>query len=484
MRITKKYAGAACLGRRAYHYREHAPPTIGEIQLAKTQLDDLEHRFRMRVEEGYTGLPYSSTTAQNSTVPPQTHSSVTLTIDQMNSVLGLQNALHSLASNTRQHADIHNQIPTPASWNQSHAATMFQNQPIPSMYVKIEFQCDPLTFLHGSYFLFLGLFRPQQHPNAVEVAKLLLAQNQATPNLIPVLAQLLSTAGTPVIPSAAPYQVNNANSSAALLPILASILGSASVTPQAQAASNAIHLAPAPVVSQTSQNPAASMSLPQVSNAPTYANIPSHISQVVPPTYLEVNSQGNDQTSSNPFVDQLKNVYELHMSSLGQTSAPLSTHGIQNHQERRTQQPLAIASKPPREPFSSVSAQKQTPFSIPDRSSRQEDSNGGENQTDGSILVGFLSSLKESYLKALQTPDGEKVENGPRNTVGVGEPARVPTVTDTSSVSQHGSSTEEVDWNPDRRVNGHAGGEKRTIGISSKGPPRKRHKQKQQTRRD
>ena len=60
MRITKKYAGAACLGRRAYHYRERAQPTIAEIQLAKAQLDQLEHRFRMRVEEGYAGAPLPS----------------------------------------------------------------------------------------------------------------------------------------------------------------------------------------------------------------------------------------------------------------------------------------------------------------------------------------------------------------------------------------------------------------------------------------
>lgn len=61
MRVTKKYAGAACLGRRAYHYRDRPQPTVTEIQLAKAQLDELEHRFRMRVEEGYTGSPPPST---------------------------------------------------------------------------------------------------------------------------------------------------------------------------------------------------------------------------------------------------------------------------------------------------------------------------------------------------------------------------------------------------------------------------------------
>lgn len=54
MRVTKKYAGAACLGRRAYHLRDRPQPTVADIQLAKTQLDELERRFRMRVEEGYS----------------------------------------------------------------------------------------------------------------------------------------------------------------------------------------------------------------------------------------------------------------------------------------------------------------------------------------------------------------------------------------------------------------------------------------------
>lgn len=57
MRITKKYAGASCLGRRVFHFRDRAQPTIAEIHLAKAELDHLEQRFRLRVEEGHTGIP-------------------------------------------------------------------------------------------------------------------------------------------------------------------------------------------------------------------------------------------------------------------------------------------------------------------------------------------------------------------------------------------------------------------------------------------
>jgi hypothetical protein len=57
MRITKKYAGASCLGRRVFHFRDRAQPTSAEIHLAKAELDHLEQRFRMRVEEGHSGIP-------------------------------------------------------------------------------------------------------------------------------------------------------------------------------------------------------------------------------------------------------------------------------------------------------------------------------------------------------------------------------------------------------------------------------------------
>ena len=54
MRITKKYAGASCLGRRVYHFRDRVHPTIAEIQVAKAELDHLEQRFRLRIEGGHS----------------------------------------------------------------------------------------------------------------------------------------------------------------------------------------------------------------------------------------------------------------------------------------------------------------------------------------------------------------------------------------------------------------------------------------------
>jgi hypothetical protein len=69
MRITKKYAGASCLGRRVYHFRDRVHPTIAEIQVAKAELDHLEQRFRLRIEGGHP-----TTSAPTLEIPPHVSS--------------------------------------------------------------------------------------------------------------------------------------------------------------------------------------------------------------------------------------------------------------------------------------------------------------------------------------------------------------------------------------------------------------------------
>ena len=52
MRITKKYAGAACLGKRIHNLCENPQFTPQEIETAKGEIKMLEERFRMRLELG------------------------------------------------------------------------------------------------------------------------------------------------------------------------------------------------------------------------------------------------------------------------------------------------------------------------------------------------------------------------------------------------------------------------------------------------
>eukprot|EP00542_Grammatophora_oceanica_P022125 CAMPEP_0194033994 /NCGR_PEP_ID=MMETSP0009_2-20130614/6434_1 /TAXON_ID=210454 /ORGANISM="Grammatophora oceanica, Strain CCMP 410" /LENGTH=835 /DNA_ID=CAMNT_0038674729 /DNA_START=27 /DNA_END=2534 /DNA_ORIENTATION=+ len=57
MRITKKFAGASCLGKRVYHLCDRSPGTAADIEMAKAELARLEQRFRLRVEHGQRGVP-------------------------------------------------------------------------------------------------------------------------------------------------------------------------------------------------------------------------------------------------------------------------------------------------------------------------------------------------------------------------------------------------------------------------------------------
>lgn len=94
MRITKKFAGASCLGRRVFDFRGRSPPSVAEIQFAKTELDLLEQRFRLRVEEGRTGLPLRPPELLLGALPlPTTNSS-----NQLATAAAIQTWLTSLAT--------------------------------------------------------------------------------------------------------------------------------------------------------------------------------------------------------------------------------------------------------------------------------------------------------------------------------------------------------------------------------------------------
>ena len=57
MRITKKFTGACCLGRRVYNSRDRPQASHAETEMAKAEMDHLEKRFRMRVENDQSGVP-------------------------------------------------------------------------------------------------------------------------------------------------------------------------------------------------------------------------------------------------------------------------------------------------------------------------------------------------------------------------------------------------------------------------------------------
>eukprot|EP00592_Proboscia_alata_P027099 CAMPEP_0194428892 /NCGR_PEP_ID=MMETSP0176-20130528/43560_1 /TAXON_ID=216777 /ORGANISM="Proboscia alata, Strain PI-D3" /LENGTH=1181 /DNA_ID=CAMNT_0039241565 /DNA_START=243 /DNA_END=3788 /DNA_ORIENTATION=- len=83
MRITKKFAGASCLGKRVYHLCERTQATLGDIEAAKAELARLEHRFRFRVEHGQSASVLSPLTPGPASTFPYNY-----TANQNNNVLG------------------------------------------------------------------------------------------------------------------------------------------------------------------------------------------------------------------------------------------------------------------------------------------------------------------------------------------------------------------------------------------------------------
>lgn len=59
MRITKKFSGASCLGKRVYNLCDRSQISARDLDLAMAELDELENRFKLRIEHG-SSLPFPS----------------------------------------------------------------------------------------------------------------------------------------------------------------------------------------------------------------------------------------------------------------------------------------------------------------------------------------------------------------------------------------------------------------------------------------
>lgn len=59
MRITKKFSGASCLGKRVYNLCDRSQVSSHDLAMAKAELEALEKRFKLRIEHG-TSLPMPS----------------------------------------------------------------------------------------------------------------------------------------------------------------------------------------------------------------------------------------------------------------------------------------------------------------------------------------------------------------------------------------------------------------------------------------
>lgn len=151
MRVTKKYAGASCLGRRVYLFRDRIQPTIAEIQLAKQELDHLEQRFRLRIERGHAISPQ----AISSTLPDpllasigaQSVSNPTMKAQQPNEASMQQLLLNLMSAQNNASSLTAAPQPAPVPWVSAVTQPSIQPAPWAQPIATISHQAAPAPWL-------------------------------------------------------------------------------------------------------------------------------------------------------------------------------------------------------------------------------------------------------------------------------------------------------------------------------------------------
>lgn len=191
-------------------------------------------------------------------------------------------------------------------------------------------------------------------------------------------------------------------------------------------------------------------------------------------------------------------VGEAHVPSIPQMPAVQCTNQIPAVQQQQAQQPAA----PPPTPTPSTTAAPAAVTGSPQSAqSGVETSNGAtrpytfEENRAGGLLLGFLSSLRQSYEEAVKEKE-ESGESVPQQQTNIraqrpqallqealknAQKRSVAVISDTSSgTGQPESSIEESDWHSDKKTETSSSedSDKEINGSASKGPPRKRLKTK------
>ena len=242
---------------------------------------------------------------------------------------------------------------------------------------------------------------------------------------------------------------------ASLAPVLSQLAASGNVQTPAAA-----HQAP-PVQSLLLQPP-----LPQPlfqSALPTLSPQPPQLT-TSQPSFAAAADLNEQERQVRRHTKELKEAYERQFLAPKPPGGPTQVPGLP---------PLAPAPKPKNEKSqqgipAATAAKERKPRTV-------------EEQAAGSILLGFLSSLRKSYLDAVQDRDGSEDSAGAASALhrshvtfpnGVVGPSAV-----TDASESQPSSEENYDWR-EKRVDPSSSEDSDARGEISRGPPRKRLKLK------
>lgn len=239
----------------------------------------------------------------------------------------------------------------------------------------------------------------------------------------------------------------------------------------------------------------------------------------------------SNQDQINAYANELKKAYELQIASLAPPASSVPAMGAtvqpqqhlppqkQQQQQQKQQQPIPFQIQAAASALSARSLSARTDVELNTSLQGQNDTNTfakprtDEDKAAGSILLGFLSSLRQSYLEAVREKSKMDCMNGASlSQTGEGnedespDQSRAPAVTDSSgSQPAVDSSLDDSDWNSDKKTDPSSSedsdkegterpvkkrGQSSTTSASdigvmrlSRGPPRKRLKTKKLPRK-
>lgn len=198
-----------------------------------------------------------------------------------------------------------------------------------------------------------------------------------------------------------------------------------------QLATGQLHSAiiPSQAVATAAASPAVPSALQvQTAAIPLDASAPNPIAKKPNTASVAVqDSELSKQEKLKVYANELKKAYELHT---GKKAPPLPDFEDEEEQEI---DPLAP------QDHSVVSTTDQTP-------SKRESPRSDEEKAAGTMLLGFLSSLRQSYMDAVREKNGQEKTEMPQVTIDKsGMDMSVPAVTDASSTQPVDSSMDDSD---------------------------------------
>lgn len=521
MRITKKYAGAACLGRRAQHFRDRTHPSVAEIQLARAELDHLEKRFRLRVDEGHSSPPLppqadlllSLAQANRVLMPNGTDNTQALFQSWLMGMTAQQNSQGSVAQALNSSPSVGGQFPyilPDASTNSIQATNPLLASNPPSCGNPFQ-QGNPVQ--QGNFLQ--SWTQPLSIPG-VDNAMANLAFAQAAASLAPAIAQLAAEnlrrqqQQQQQLQQRLQETINQSSSSEALLEYTRQLQESFQQQVQnqfhpaadgqvtASAASEKSPVPSQPTVQLRSRSETIKLSdTPRSEPAKEYArqlkqSVEQQIANLCQETQVKtmqkvpVQNQTAQKKNLPVPISRVPLPAVLRPEKKSSIDKKLAPKLVSHATSAATASVKCLLEQQPAQPsqhsHSKVQSSGQT------RKRRSE-----EDKQAGAVLIGFLSSLRNSYEEALREKEkcvknsqvGKDPSPGPQNVTRTGgefqgsaesETASAAQVTD-NSAQQTESSVEDSDWSSNKKADPSSSEdsdkEQQKI-LRGKGPPRKR----------